>query len=316
MNRKTISGLMPTLLLIGILAFAFNIHLIKAQEDDLISILDTLGFTNIAESTDETFPPGTYEVTLYAEFSGWNASNELSWYIIGTTSYNLLFSGPEGNFGYTSPPITKSFTADFWFGLSLLSPQDRYFTETARNPDTTKHAKIYSNQDNPAMFLIGFEDKPDEGDADYQDMVISLELVTPPVDATIDIDPNTLNLYSKGRWITVYIELPENYNVSDINASTVKLNGKIPAESHPTEIGDHDTDGIPDLMVKFDRQELIATLGSGEISITITGFANGILFEGNHTIRTKSPSAKPNWHQLKAQTSLPLYYFACHIPLP
>ncbi len=166
------------------------------------------------------------------------------------------------------------------------------------------------------MFLIGFEDKPDEGDADYQDMVISLELVTPPVDATIDIDPNTLNLYSKGRWITVYIELPENYNVSDINASTVKLNGKIPAESHPTEIGDHDTDGISDLMVKFDRQELIATLGSGEISITITGFANGILFEGNDTIRTKSPSAKPNWHQLEAQTSLPLYYFACHIPLP
>jgi hypothetical protein len=31
------------------------------------------------------------------------------------------------------------------------------------------------------------------------------------------------------------------------------LEGTIPAEDHPTEIGDYDDDGITDLMIKFDR---------------------------------------------------------------
>ena len=36
------------------------------------------------------------------------------------------------------------------------------------------------------------------------------------IEAICDINPNKLNLKSKGRWITVYLELPENYDVNDI----------------------------------------------------------------------------------------------------
>lgn len=103
--------------------------------------------------------------------------------------------------------------------------------------------------------------------------------------ATINVDPDTLNLKSKGRWITAYIELPEGYDVSEFDVSTVMLNSEIPAELHPTEIGDYDTDGIPDLMVKFDRQETIALLSIGEATLTITGKVNDALFEGSDTIR-------------------------------
>ncbi|MBU2530855.1 MAG: hypothetical protein KKD35_07440, partial [Elusimicrobia bacterium] len=39
--------------------------------------------------------------------------------------------------------------------------------------------------------------------------------------AKIDITPNTLNLKSKGNWITAYIELPQKYNVNDIDIASI-----------------------------------------------------------------------------------------------
>ncbi|MCK4365671.1 MAG: hypothetical protein KAW45_06445 [Thermoplasmatales archaeon] len=102
------------------------------------------------------------------------------------------------------------------------------------------------------------------------------------IPATIDIDPDTLNLNSSGKWITCYIELPDGYDVTDIDISTILLNDVVPAENHPTNIGDHDNDGIPDLMVKFDRQDVIDILEVGEsVEIKITGeLVDGIRFEG------------------------------------
>lgn len=106
------------------------------------------------------------------------------------------------------------------------------------------------------------------------------------VSSTTDIEPDILNLRSRGRWITAYLELPKEHNVSDANISTVKLNGEIPAELHPTEVGDYDENGILDLMAKFDRQEVMALLSVGEATLTITGqLVDGTIFEGSDTIR-------------------------------
>lgn len=109
------------------------------------------------------------------------------------------------------------------------------------------------------------------------------ELVVP---ATIDIDPDTLNLQSKGRWITAYIELPDEYDVSNIDVSTILLANTVSAEANPTEIGDYNEDGIPDLMVKFDRSAVQDILEVGdEVEITVTGEVAGTPFEGSDTIR-------------------------------
>ena len=104
---------------------------------------------------------------------------------------------------------------------------------------------------------------------------------------TIDIDPDTLNLKSKGNWITCYIELPEGYNVEDIDISTILLNDVVHAEDHPTEISDHDNNGISDLMVKFDRQAVQDILKIGDnVAITVTGeLIDGTRFEGTDYIR-------------------------------
>lgn len=92
----------------------------------------------------------------------------------------------------------------------------------------------------------------------------------------VDIDPNTLNLKSQGKFITAYIELPANYDVKDIDINSIRLEDKFSAFSHPTEIGDYDKDGVLDLMIKFDRQSLINYLKaqgktSGKVILKVTG---------------------------------------------
>ena len=122
---------------------------------------------------------------------------------------------------------------------------------------------------------------------EYDNKILGLNIVDwllTPV-ARVEIDPDTLNLKSKGKLISAYIELPVDYDVNDIDIYTVRLNGEISAELHPTEIGDYDADSILDLMVKFDRQDLIVILSAGEATLTVTGEVNGTPFDGSDTIR-------------------------------
>jgi len=98
-----------------------------------------------------------------------------------------------------------------------------------------------------------------------------------PIEATVDIDPNTLNLKSKGKWVTAYIDLAEGYDVEDIDTTTVMLEQTISAAQ--SEIQDDQ------LMVKFDRQELIAMLSPGTVELTVTGeLDDGTPFFGSDTI--------------------------------
>ncbi len=114
------------------------------------------------------------------------------------------------------------------------------------------------------------------------------------IQAAVDIDPDTLNLNSKGKWITCYIELPEDYDVEDIDISTIKLNEQVPAESRPMGIGDCDDDGIAELMVKFDRSAVQGILEAGnEVEITVSGeLEDDMKFEGSDTIRVIDKGGK------------------------
>ena len=112
--------------------------------------------------------------------------------------------------------------------------------------------------------------------------------VTYALPATIDIDPDTLTLKKKDRWITAYIELPPDYNVDDIDMSTVRLiveTDNVPAKLKPKKIGDHDSDTIPDLKVKFKRWDVQALASVGEYEAMVIGEVAGVPFQGSDTIR-------------------------------
>lgn len=117
----------------------------------------------------------------------------------------------------------------------------------------------------------------------YDEFILQTETI-------IDFDPDVLNLKSEGNFVTVYIELPEGFDLNQIDISSIMLNDLVPALTKPTEIGDYDSDRILDLMVKFERNKVQAILNPGEkVSITITGrvFHNGnyLDFRGSDIIR-------------------------------
>jgi len=106
------------------------------------------------------------------------------------------------------------------------------------------------------------------------------------VPATIEFNPDTLNVRGRGRYVTVYIELPMGYDISQIDISSIRLNGTVPALTKLTEVGDYDSDGVPDLMVKLHRTAVQDALTVGEaVKVIITGEVSGIIFEGSDTIR-------------------------------
>lgn len=143
----------------------------------------------------------------------------------------------------------------------------------------------------------------DSGSSDFS----SLEPPPTELEAIIDVSPKTLNLKSNGKWVTAYIELPENYNVGDINRTTVLLNDTIPVDSFwmkkplKSAVGDHDKDDISDLMVRFDRTEVEELIFNASlpdhrffyVMLTITGLlTDETHFEGNHAIRAILPYHK------------------------
>lgn len=122
----------------------------------------------------------------------------------------------------------------------------------------------------------------------------------PIIPATGDFDPDALNLRSKGTWVTVYTELPvgHGYNITDIDVSTIMVNGTILVDPcAPWEIRDYDDNGVPDLMVKFGRANVIDYIIDNvnmtqlmeerfmTLTLTLTGKVDdGTPFQGTITI--------------------------------
>jgi PKD repeat protein len=276
-KRKRLIHSLVTLTLISLLISAptmlFSVT-VNAAEPSLPSILNNLGFTNIDLTSTETFSPGMYNITLYAEFAGYHSQNELSYYAVGTSDFQTIFAGPEGATGslggYIDPPISKIITVGSQFGLSMLAPEHRYFTETYLNPDSPpeQHAQVYRNLDVPGVFLIGFENKFGGGDRDYNDMVFSLVPLYPPEIVSVTRTPETPNYdqsvritaqvikgsadidsvilkyqIDSGSWVSVTMNLEGGLYVADIPAQPYNTAVNYRVYAYDT-IGNYDVSGL------------------------------------------------------------------------
>lgn len=194
--------------------------------------------------------------------------------------------------------VDPTFTLNFMFQAEMVDESNvvvgnAYAFEAAEEPPETEPQMgglIGTHPLNPvpkdfnvyaygSLYLVG-------------DGTISVE----PVE--VDIEPDTLNLASNGKWITAYIEVP-GFNPSEIDVSSIRLNETFTVDPEaPTTIGDHDSDGVEDLMVKFDRESVLEWLGtqdygedtgkSVEVALTITGEVMGVEpspFECSDTVK-------------------------------
>lgn len=96
------------------------------------------------------------------------------------------------------------------------------------------------------------------------------------IPASIDIDPDTLNLKAKGVF-TAYITLPEDYSIEDIDGTTIECEG---AQAIRTSIEDSV------LVVKFNRKDLVGVEAGEEVTLTVTGeLTDGTFFAGSDTVK-------------------------------
>ncbi|UCH70867.1 MAG: hypothetical protein JSV29_02505, partial [Candidatus Bathyarchaeota archaeon] len=208
--------------------------------------------------------------TIYDFHAGYRITKEG---LKSSIDFNVV--GPRDTTGFCRIIIPR----DFMEGPYTVLVHNEEVDATELPISNSTHAFLYFNYPNFAHIKIT-ESPP-----------------TPPVvKATIDVDPDALNLKGKGKWISAYIELPEDYDIRGIDRTTVTLNDTIPVDpfwvDKPLEsvIGDYDNDGITDLMVKFDRQVLIKYIRTEgitetEVTLAITGKATGKSFEATDTIK-------------------------------
>ncbi len=100
------------------------------------------------------------------------------------------------------------------------------------------------------------------------------------IPAEVRIVPQTVNLASKGNWITCYIWLPEQYNVADIDPNSILLEDSVPAAS----LSVNEQQQVA--TAKFICEEVQTILEVGDIELKITGrLTDGTPFEAADTIK-------------------------------
>lgn len=102
-------------------------------------------------------------------------------------------------------------------------------------------------------------------------------IIGPGIEPTIRIEPETLNLNSKGEF-TAFIKLPDGFELDNLDISTIVCEG---AHAIAGNVADNNH-----LLVKFYRQDLVGVEPGDEVTFTVEGyFYDGTPFVGWDIIR-------------------------------
>ena len=97
------------------------------------------------------------------------------------------------------------------------------------------------------------------------------------IEPTIRIEPETINLKSKGQF-TAFIKLPDGFELENIDISTIVCEG---AQAIDGNVADNNH-----LLVKFNRQDLVGVEAGDEVTFTVEGyFYDGTPFVGWDIVR-------------------------------
>ncbi|MHC4316018.1 MAG: choice-of-anchor Q domain-containing protein, partial [Planctomycetota bacterium] len=105
--------------------------------------------------------------------------------------------------------------------------------------------------------------------------------------AQVRIVPKTINLASKGKSITCYIWLPDEYDVADIEPNSVFFEDEIQPEQFSADQQKQVA------MLRFSREDVQPILEVGDVELTITcQLTDGTSFEATDTIKVTDKAGK------------------------
>ncbi len=121
-----------------------------------------------------------------------------------------------------------------------------------------------------------------------------------PIPADITFRPGHINLRSKRDKIKAIIELPEMFYSEDIDARTIKIkeiNGVALRKPIDLEgrvrVGDFNKNGITDLKIHFETDDLLKSLQRGTAELLITGeLTDGTPFSGSGFLQIRDKKIK------------------------
>lgn len=266
---------------------------------------------------DASYVIGLRNVDRYPLMSPWNGTGGLFFYLFKVVWYTQAFevviqtNSTVSDFGFVQPEKKIEFNVtgpSGTFGICIVTiPRQLLYSPLGKDwtilIDGQPPFGALFAQHNQTHTILTFKFVQ----STHHVEIVGSEVIQPPqvtIPATVIIEPHMLNLKSRGKWITVIVELPKNYSVKNINVSSMKLNSVISPKPRPISIGDRDCDGIRDLAVKFDRDAVIGSILDtvkmhhkfGIATLTLTGeLKDGTRFLGSVTIKVILPKCKEGW---------------------
>ncbi|MHB9144557.1 MAG: esterase/lipase family protein [Symbiobacteriia bacterium] len=194
------------------------------------------------------------------------------------------------NAGLTAGPfLVEFFEGDPNRGGTLIGTQTAAGVDTESTVDVSVPWAVPTKEGAYSLYVRVNENRAlYEWDYSNDEAWRSVEVAQAAIPAQVRLDPQTLNLGSEGRMVTVFVQLPQGYDPATVDVSTLQLGGKGTAAAaallSPSAVTGGDGQEIPELMVKFDRGEVEALadalLPAGEQRGTVTLTLTGALTDG------------------------------------
>ena len=131
------------------------------------------------------------------------------------------------------------------------------------------------------------------------------------IETVIGIHPETLNLKSKGKWVTCYVEAPEGCSVSDIEPASVIISH---LGSHPVNIKSEsykmieNRDGDSELMMKYRSSEFISAIVGNNMENPVKVRVNGRLYDNTPFVGSAKINLLPLPQSEYQQIGVLLFY--------